>query len=123
MLPEINTYAHNKPLCVCHRGKVRKKTKRKRGKRASIAPAAPVYIYSVYTSLAVNMFTRKTRCPSQKLTLKPVHNPFAKFINVKEGTVVLLAREKKKNEKKEKTERSALLAYQQNISVMECDGV
>lgn len=45
------------------RGKGQKKKnqreKKKEGKYASIAPAAPVYIYSVYTSLAVNMFTRK----------------------------------------------------------------
>lgn len=74
-------------------------------------PAAPVYIYSVYTSLAVNMFTRKPRCPSQKLTLKPVNNPFAKFINVKEGIVFPPRMEKHK--------RSVPLAYQQNITVME----
>lgn len=30
---------------------------------------------------------KKTCCPSQKLTLKPVNNPFTKFINVKEGLV------------------------------------
>lgn len=42
-------------------GKGHEKTKKgkKEGKYASIAPAAHVRIYNVYTSLAVNMFTRK----------------------------------------------------------------
>lgn len=40
-------------------GKGQEKNKEEKGKYASIAPAAPVYIYNVYTSLAVNMFTRK----------------------------------------------------------------
>lgn len=38
---------------------LQKKQRGKKGKCASIALAAPVYIYGVYTSLAVNMFTRK----------------------------------------------------------------
>lgn len=52
-------------MCVCVTGersggkKQRKKEREKKGKYASIAPAAPVRIYNVYTSLAVNMFTRK----------------------------------------------------------------
>lgn len=60
MLPEINTYAHIAFMCVSQ-GKGHEKTKKekKEGKYASIAPAAHVRIYNVYTSLAVNMFTRK----------------------------------------------------------------
>ena len=73
-----------------------KKEKKKKGKCASITPAAPVYIYNVYTSLVVNMFTRKPAAPSQKLTLKPVNNPFTKFINVKEGTVFPLRQKETK---------------------------
>lgn len=38
---------------------------------------------------------KKTCWPSQKLTLKPVNNPFAKFINVKGGIVFLLGWAKK----------------------------
>lgn len=44
-------YAHNS-LSAC--GK-----KNKEKKRGKCVLAAPVYIYGVYTSLAVNMFTRK----------------------------------------------------------------
>lgn len=51
MLPEISMYAHNS-LSAC--GK-----KNKEKKRGKCVLAAPVYIYGVYTSLAVNMFTRK----------------------------------------------------------------
>lgn len=57
---------------------------------------------------------KKTCCPSQKLTLKPVNKPFAKFISVRESTVFLLRWRKKKQNK-----RSGPLAYQQNITVKE----
>lgn len=61
---------------------------------------APVYVESVYASLAVNMKEKKKpRRPSEKLTPEPVNKPLAKFINVKQGIVFPLRRRENKKQK------------------------
>lgn len=50
---------HTTAFLRVSQGKGQEKNKEKKEKYATIAPAQPVYINSVYTSLAVNMFTRK----------------------------------------------------------------
>lgn len=76
-----------------------KKREKTKGKYAW---SAPVYVESVYTSLAVNMKKKKkkkTRRPSEKLTPEPVNKPLAKFINVKQGIVFPLRRRENKKQK------------------------
>lgn len=90
MPAEINTHAHSSLYVRVTRGKVRNKTRRERKKKGKICQyhlcCTCIHLQCLHI-FGCKYVYKKSYCPSQKLTLKPVNNPFTKFINVKKGRV------------------------------------
>lgn len=85
-------------MCVS-RGKGQEQNKKeKKEKKRQYRPGCTCIHLQCLHIFGCKYVYKKICCPSQKLTLKPVNNPFTKFINVKEG-IVFPPRWKKKKQK------------------------